>query len=114
MGTPKSPIPKEILELYDSLIASYPDIERKGKTTPYTSANGYMFTFLSNEGRMGIRLPKERRELFIHTYDTGLMEQYGRVMKEFVEVPDGLLKDKKVITPLIQKSLEYVMSLKPK
>jgi len=31
------------LELYDELIAAYPDIDGNGKTIPYTSHNGHMF-----------------------------------------------------------------------
>jgi hypothetical protein len=32
--------------LYDKLIATIPEIERKGDANPYTSLNGNMFTLL--------------------------------------------------------------------
>ena len=37
------------LELYEKLVATNPQVERKGKTMPYTSLNGHMFSFLSND-----------------------------------------------------------------
>ena len=42
----RSKIPADKLELYEKLIATNPDIERKGDVHPYTSANGHMFTYL--------------------------------------------------------------------
>ena len=51
-----------------------------------------MFTFLSANGVLAIRLPEKERELFIKKYKTRLMMAYGIVMKEYVEVPDNLLK----------------------
>ncbi len=101
-------------ELYDKLIATNPTIERKGKSMPYTSVNGHMFSFLSKEGKMGLRLSKEDRAHFIEVFDSQLMEQHGRIMKEYVSVPDDLLKDTKQLAEYLEKSLSYVSSLKPK
>ena len=50
--TPKLP-PQDKLDLYDRLIDSHPDIERKGVSMPYTSLNGHMFTYLSKTGSLG-------------------------------------------------------------
>jgi hypothetical protein len=57
----KPAVPPEKLALYEALIATHPDIERKGVTMPYTSANGNMFSFLSETGTLGLRLPKDAR-----------------------------------------------------
>jgi hypothetical protein len=84
MSKAKITIPPEKLELYDKLIASDPNIERKGKTTPYTSVNGHMFTFLTKEGTMGLRLSKEDQEKFMKRYNSKPMVQHGVVMKEYV------------------------------
>jgi hypothetical protein len=43
--------------LYDKLIATIPEIERKGDANPYTSLNGNMFTLL-HQSKLAIRLPK--------------------------------------------------------
>ena len=42
---------EEKLKLYDELISKCPRFERKGKTMPYTSANGYMFSLLNKGWR---------------------------------------------------------------
>lgn len=107
-------IPEDKLKLYDELIASHPDIERKGKTNPYTSLNGHMFSHLSKTGTMGLRLPKGEREMFLEKYKTTLYESYGAVMKEYVTVPDGLLKNTEELKAYLDKSYEYIKSLKPK
>lgn len=104
----------ETLKLYEKLIASIADIERKGKTIPYTSVNGHMFSQLSKEGNVGIRLNKEDREAFIEKYNTKLLETYGTTLKEYVHVPSSLLKKTKELSPYLKASFEYVKSLKPK
>ena len=75
------------LELYDKLVATNPDIERKGATVPYTSVNGNMFSYLSKEGKLELRLPPDEREGFLKKYNAKLCEAYGVVQKEYVEVP---------------------------
>lgn len=102
------------LELYNSLIGRIPSLERKGKTMPYTSVNGNMFSFLSKSGEMGLRLSAEDRTLFLATYKSTLMEQHGRIMKEYVKIPDNLLMKTNELSEYLQKSLAYVSSLKPK
>ncbi|MCE7992935.1 MAG: hypothetical protein HEP71_13180 [Roseivirga sp.] len=114
MAKPANSIPGEQLSLYDDLIGDNPQIERKGKTTPYTSINGHMFSFLSATGVMGLRLSKEDREEFIKNFDGKLMEQHGRLMKEYVEIPNDLLQRTADLKQYLQKSLEYVSALKPK
>lgn len=52
------------LALYDKLVALTSKFKRKGKTVPYTSANGYMFSLINKEGEFGIRLPKESATKF--------------------------------------------------
>jgi TfoX/Sxy family transcriptional regulator of competence genes len=114
MGKTAKMPPEDKIELYDRLIASHPEIERKGKTNPYTSLNGHMFSHLSKEGVMGLRLPKEERERFLETYGTTLYEQYGAIMKEYVKVPDELLENTEELKKYLETSLEYIKSLKPK
>ncbi|MCD2259512.1 hypothetical protein [Psychroserpens luteolus] len=105
---------KDAQKQYDSLIESNPKIERKGKTMPYTSVNGHMFSFLSKDGKMGLRLSANDREDFLQTFDTELMVQHGRVMKEYVAVPDTLFNDLKNLSKYLEKSFNYTSSLKPK
>jgi hypothetical protein len=81
-------VPSDKLELYEKLVATNPNIERKGATVPYTSLNGHMFSYLSKEGKLALRLPAGEREAFLKKYKTKLCEAYGIVQKEYVVVPD--------------------------
>jgi len=114
MGEEQSYPPVEKIALYDRLIATNPDIERRGKTTPYTSANGHMFSYLAKSGSVAIRLPKAEREAFLQKYNTTLDEQHGAVMKEYVRVPDELLQNTAELGPYLDLSFAYVKALKPK
>lgn len=107
-------VPKDKLEMYDTLIDSHPEIERKGVTSPYTSLNGHMFTYLSKTGLMGLRLPKDERGKFLEKYKTTLYEQYGSIMKEYVTVPEELLKNTEELKKYLDISYEYIKTLKPK
>src|SRR6516165_8527097 len=84
-------VPPEKLELYEKLVATNPEVERKGATVPYTSLNGHMFSYLSKDGKMALRLPSEERVAFLKKYKTTLCEAYGVVQPEYVVVPDALL-----------------------
>jgi hypothetical protein len=97
---------------YDKLIATIPEIERKGKANPYTSLNGNMFTLL-HQSRLAIRLPDER-EKFLKKYKTNLFEAYGTVMKEYVAVPDDLLPKTKELKKYLELSYSYAKTLKAK
>ena len=102
------------LELYEKLVATNPNVKRRGKTMPYASMNGHMFSLLDKEGNLGLRLPKEEREAFLVEFKTELSVQYGAVMKEYVVVPDDLLKKTDELKKYFDISYEYVSSLKPK
>ena len=114
MSKTKKKVPEDKLALYDKLIETNPNIERKGVTMPYTSSNGNMFTYLSESGSLGIRLGKEERESFLEKYKTTLYESHGTIMKEYVTVPDKLLKNTKELKKYLDLSYEYVKILKPK
>lgn len=104
----------ENLALYEKLIATNPNVERKGAKFPYTSLNGHMFSFLTEEGVMALRLPTEEREEFLKKYKTELSVRYGTVMKEYVVVPHKLLKKTDELKEYFEMSYTYVGSLKPK
>jgi hypothetical protein len=104
----------EQLVAYERLVATNPKVERKGATVPYTSLNGHMFSYLSKEGKLELRLPAPAREEFLKKYKAKLCEAYGVVQKEYVEVPDALLKSTNELKPYFDSSFEYVSSLKPK
>ena len=110
----KSNIPQDKLDAYKKLIESNPKIELKGATIPYTSYNGHMFSYFEKDGSFGLRLPENVREEFLKKYKTTLFISYGIVKKEFVLVPDQLLKNYQEIKPYFDSSFDYVSSLKAK
>jgi hypothetical protein len=115
MSTPKkSKAPAEMVELYDKLVGSNPKVERKGAANPYTSLNGHMFSYLHPSGSMALRLPEEEREKFLKKYKTKLFEAYGVVQKEYVTVPESLLRNTKELQKHFEVSYRYVQGLKPK
>ena len=102
------------VELYERLIATIPEIERKGAANPYTSLNGNMFTLLHQSARLAIRLPEPRRKEFLKKYKSKLFEAYGTTMPEYVAIPDSLLENTKELQKYLEFSYEYAKSLKPK
>jgi hypothetical protein len=115
MSKSSNEVPQDKLDLYYALINSHPEIEFKGgKKLPYTSFNGNMYTQLTKQGKVGLRLGKEEREAFIERYNTKLLVSYGAVMKEYVEVPDDLLKNTEELQPYLAMSYTYAQTLKPK
>lgn len=104
----------EVVEFYDKLVKTISGLERKGKTIPYTSVNGNMFTYISKSGSMAIRLPKEARDQFLKKYKTTLHEAYGIVQKEYATVPDALLGRTGELKHYVEMSYAYAKALKPK
>ena len=114
MAKTATPVPAEKLALYEKLVATNPDVARKGAKTPYTSLNGHMFSFLTGTGTLALRLPADEREAFLKKYRTKLCVQYGTVMKEYVGVPASLVKKTRELKPFFDISYGYIASLKPK
>ena len=81
---------------------------------PYTSRNGHMFSFLDPAGSMALRLSADDRDAFLAKYRTRLAEQHGRVMQEFVVVPDDLLERTDELAEWFARSYEWIGTLKPK
>ena len=73
-----------------------------------------MFSFMTETGTLALRLSADERESFLEKYRTKLCVQYNTVMKEYVEVPAGLLKKTKDLKKFFDISYAYVASLKPK
>lgn len=113
MAKPTAAAPPERLDLYEKLVATNPNVERKGAAVPYTSLNGHMFSYLSKEGKLALRLPAPEREAFLKKYEARLCEAYGKVQPEYVEVPDALLGSTRELKKYFDSSYEYVRSLKP-
>jgi hypothetical protein len=100
--------------LYNKLVASNPDATLKGATIPYTSLNGHMYSYFTKDDFVALKLPEDERVKFLDKYKTKLVEQYGIVQKEYVVVPDNLLKKTDELKPYFDISYKYTSTLKPK
>jgi TfoX/Sxy family transcriptional regulator of competence genes len=110
----KSVDPSGKVAVYDKLIATIPALERRGAANPYTAVNGNMFTLLHQSTTLAIRLPEDKRQEFLKKHKTKLFEAYGTVMKEYVTVPDALLKNTRELQKYLAASYEYAQTLKKK
>ncbi len=102
------------LKLYERLVATNPNVEQKGATMPYTSVKGHMFSLFTRQGYLALRLPPHEHAAFLKKYKTKTTEQYGAVMREYVDVPEALLKKTGELRKYFEVSYAYVSSLKPK
>jgi hypothetical protein len=105
---------KEKVKVYDALVSKCPRFERKGKTVPYTSANGYMFSLVNKEGEVGIRFSKEVQKKYLDKWDTTIFKSHNAVMQGYVLIPERMLKDLDSVAKYLNESYDYVMSLEPK
>ncbi len=104
----------QIIEKYDQLVSKCSRFERKGKTMPYTSANGHMFSQINKEGQLGIRFGKEKQERYMKEWGSDHFMSYGAKMKGYVLVPDAMWNDLDTLAQYLNEGYDYVMSLEPK
>ena len=104
---------QEKLKIYDELVAKCPRLERLGKTMPYTTANGYMFSLFNKAGEIGIRFSKETQEKYFEELQTTYYKSYGAVMNGYILIPESMLEDLDSVAVLLNESYDYIMSLEP-
>ena len=105
---------EERLKIYDELVAKCSRFERKGKTMPYTSANGHMFSLLNKAGELGFRYSKEVQKKYMEELNTTLFKSYNAIMHGYILIPDHMLNDLDNLAKYLDESYDYVMSLDPK
>jgi len=104
----------EKLKIYDELVAKCIRFERKGKTMPYTSANGYMFSLLNKAGEIGIQFSKPVQKKYIEEFDSTIFKSYNSIIHGYVLIPETMLEDLDIVAKYLDESYDYVMSLEPK
>lgn len=105
---------KEKLKVYDVLVANCERFDRKGKTMPYTSANGYMFSMLNKADQLGIRFSKEVQEKYFEKFNTSIFKNHGAVIKGYILISESMFEDIDKLVQLLNESYDFVMSLPPK
>lgn len=107
--------PPEALDRYAAVVdGSMGGSALKGAKNPYTSRNGHMFSFLDSDGMMALRLSDELQDEFLNRYESGPVVQYGRVMRGYVLIPDGLLAETDELRQWFDKSYGWIGTLEPK
>ena len=114
MSKPAPKAPSDTVALYEALVSTQPGVERKGAAMPYTSVNGNMFSLLTPDGTLALRLSESDRAAFLAKYSAKQPVQYGVVMKEYVAVPAALLKNTKELAKHFAASVRYASSLRAK
>lgn len=105
---------KARLPNYDAAVDLCSDFDRKGKSMPYTSANGYMFSQLNKDGEIGVRLSPDAYRAFREAHGDRAFRSYGSVMREYVLVPDDMVEKPRRLAGLLNDGYAYVTSLPPK
>lgn len=77
---------------------------------PCAFVNGNMFCGMHNN-RIVVRLPEEERKILFKKGFECFEPMKGRIMKEYVVIPDKLLEKKAEVTKLFVKSVQYVKTL---
>lgn len=105
---------EEKVKIYDELVSMCSRFERKGKTVPYTSANGHMFSLVNKAGEIGFRFSKEVQKKYIEEFNSTLFKSHNSVMHGYVLIPEIMLEDLNNLAIYLNESYDYVMSLEPK
>src|SRR4029077_12490137 len=103
-----------LVELFQSVMPGPPAVQRKMFGYPAGFVNGNMFMGLFQES-MILRLPTGPRGEFLNDHGAKIFEPIaGRPMREYVEVPQAVMRDNKKLTAWVSRAYEYGASLKPK
>ncbi len=102
------------LALYDEAVVKCPRFDRKGKTMPYTSANGHMFSLLNKKGELGIRFSKDIQCKYLEELSTTTFLSYGATMRGYILMPEHICNDIDQLAKYLNESYDYAMSLEPK
>jgi hypothetical protein len=109
-------LPPETVAAYRKAIEMTPGAELKeGFGAPYTAVNGNMYSMLAKRtGELGIRLSKGDFAEYMEKYDKPFDSGPWSPPREYVGVPESLLKDTRALSGWLAKSLAYAKTLKPK
>jgi TfoX/Sxy family transcriptional regulator of competence genes len=106
--------PQELIDLFASVMPGPPATGRKMFGYPAGFVNGNMFMGLYQD-EMILRLSEDDRQELMKARGAKFFEPMpGRPMKEYVSIPQPVMKDRKDLAAWIAKAFKYGASLKPK
>lgn len=107
--------PEQLVEAFSEALPDDPRVERR-KMFGYPCAfvNGNMFCGLHQENLV-VRLPEEARNTLVEKDGAHIFAPFpGRIMKEYVSMPDALIADTGRLRSWLMRSLEYTAALPAK
>lgn len=106
--------PEGLVATFDDVMPGQPATKRKMFGFPAGFVNGNMFMGLF-EDTMILRLPPELREELIQLHGAKhFAPMAGRVMKEYVALPESFIRDREKLSAWVAKALVHGESLEPK
>ena len=106
--------PEALVAVFDGVMPGPPATKRKMFGFPAGFVNGNMFMGLF-EDSMILRLPSESREELMQSHGAkAFAPMAGRVMKEYVVLPESILRDRQRLSSWVAKALVYGESLPAK
>lgn len=106
--------PEALVATFDEVMPGPPAVKRKMFGFPAGFINGNMFMGLFQDS-MILRLPAGLREEMIRAHGAKpFAPMAGRVMKEYVELPETLIGNGEQLSSWVAKALVYGESLAPK
>ena len=107
--------PVELIRIFEKALKSLPEAERRKMFGyPCSFVNGQMFTGLHQENLI-LRLPEDERREFLKIKEAKPFEPMpGRVMREYVVVPQSILNSETQLRIWLEKAFAFAKSLPPK
>jgi TfoX/Sxy family transcriptional regulator of competence genes len=106
--------PEALVAAFDDVMPGPPATKRKMFGYPAGFINGNLFMGLF-EDTMILRLPSDLREELIQAHGAKpFAPMAGRVMKEYVALPEALLRNREPLCSWVGKALAFGESLEPK
>ncbi len=104
-----------LIDLFHEMMDQFERADRKKMFGyPCCFYNGNMFTGLHEENWV-LRLPEDKRSEMVLNYQaTQFAPMKGRVMREYLIIPQEILNDVSLLKKWIQTSLDYAQSLPKK
>jgi TfoX/Sxy family transcriptional regulator of competence genes len=107
--------PEELVSTFHAALPQDARVEpRKMFGYPCAFVNGNMFTGLHQENLI-VRLAEEDRQTLVEQKGAEIFAPFpGRLMKEYVSLPEAIISDSKGLQGWMRRSLEYAAALPPK
>ena len=104
---------EEKLNIYDEIIRNAKVLTEKVKKCFTPRERVYVFS-IKKMGKIGIWWPTNEAQKLKEKYNTTGFKSYGALMKDYVLIPEELLKNTELMISYFSRSFKYVKSHEPK